>query len=159
MRRRHKQAGMSLLEVLVSVVVFSVGVMGVASLMLTSWRNNDATLSRTQSTILANEIYEKMLANLPAAESGNYNLSMSTTLPVTTQLDCASNTANCSPAQVAAWDLAQWGARAQRVLPRADAAISVNSESDPLTIQVRVRFDALREIDGRTTETYTFRAR
>ncbi len=66
----RQQAGMSLIETLVAIVVFSVGMMGVASLMLTSMRNNDATLMRTQSTTLATEIYEKMLANLGAAEAG-----------------------------------------------------------------------------------------
>ena len=84
----RQQAGMSLLETLVAIVVFSVGMTGVASLMLTSMRNNDATLLRTQSTILANEIYEKMLANLPAAAAGSYNLPMSSDLPLTTDLDC-----------------------------------------------------------------------
>ncbi len=43
MNSKRQQAGMSLLETLVAIVVFSVGVTGVASLMLTSMRNNDAT--------------------------------------------------------------------------------------------------------------------
>ena len=74
---------MSLLEVMIAVVVFSVGLIGVASLMLTSMRNNDATLSRTQSTILANEMYEKIRANLPGATAGYYTIAMESALPTT----------------------------------------------------------------------------
>ena len=150
---------MSLLEVLVATIVFAVGMGGVASMMLSNMSNNNATLSRTHSNMLANEIYEKMLANLPGVEAGGYNLSMSATLPVSTELDCAVNSANCSPAQIATWDLALWGARTQRILQVADAAIVVDNLVDPMVIEVSVSFDALLEIDGLTTETYTFRAR
>jgi type IV pilus assembly protein PilV len=150
---------MSLLETMIAMVIFSVGTMGVASMMLTSMRNNDATLSRTQSTVLATEIYEKMLANLQAAAAGNYDLSMNSGLPTSTSLDCATTSATCSPAQIAEWDMAMWGARAQRILPSADASIGVDTSVDPMVIQVQVQFDALMETAGVTTETFTFRAR
>jgi type IV pilus assembly protein PilV len=107
---------MSLLEVMIAVLVFSVGILGVAALMLTSMRNNDATLARTQSTVLANEIYEKMLANLPGAVAGNYTIDMTSALPVSTSINCADATANCSTADLATWDLVQWSTRIGRVL-------------------------------------------
>lgn len=164
MKRNHTQAsagrqrGMSLIETLIAVVVFSVGSIGVASMMITSMRNNDATLQRTNSTMLAVEIYEQMLANLPAAEAGSYNLAMDASLPTTT-LDCAAAGSTCSPAQIAEWDLALWSARLTQILAGADAAISVNTATDPLTIQIQVRYDELLETAGTTTESFTFRAR
>ena len=157
--RIGQASGMSLLEVMIAVVVFSVGIIGVAALMLTSMRNNDATLSRTQSTVLANEMYEKMLANLPGAAAGNYTIAMTSALPTSTTINCAVASANCSTADLATWDMVQWSDRLRRVLVAPDASIAVNTAVDPMTIQISVRFDALMETAGVTTETFTFRAR
>lgn len=152
-----RTSGMSLLEVMVAVVVFSVGLIGVASLMLTSMRNNDATLSRTQSTILANEMYEKMLANLPGAAAGHYTIAFAAALPTTASPQC--DTAICDTQQLADWDLWQWGTRLNQVLVGSDAEITVDTSVDPMIIQISIRFDALMETAGVTTETFTFRAR
>jgi type IV pilus assembly protein PilV len=155
----RRQRGMSLLETLIALVVFSVGSIGVASMMITSMRNNDATLLRTNSTMLALELYEQILANLPAAEAGNYNLAMGAGLP-TTALDCAATSATCTPAQIAEWDLALWSARLTQILAAgADAAVSVSTATDPMTIQIQVLYDELLETAGTTTESFTFRAR
>ena len=112
---------------MVAVVVLSLGMIGIASTMLTSMRNNDAAMTRTRSTMLANEIYEKMLANLPAAIAGNYNLSMAADMPKVTALNCAVAAANCSMAQMASWDLAKWGYRADKIMPRAETMASATA--------------------------------
>ena len=157
--RIGQASGMSLLEVMIAVLVFSVGIIGVAALMLTSMRNNDATLARTQSTMLANEMYEKMLANLPGATAGNYTIAMASALPVSTSINCADASADCSTADLATWDMVQWSTRVRQVLVNPDAAIAVNTSVDPMIIQISVRFVALMETAGVTTETFTFRAR
>ena len=159
MRIQRSLRGFSTLEALVAVTVFSIALIGVASMMLTSLRNNDATQLRTQSTMLANEVYEMMLANLPAAEAGNYDLSMNAQLGLAVGHNCSGVSADCTPAQVAAWDLAQWGARSGQLLAGADAAISVDTTTDPMAIQVRLRYKPLLETQGNTTETFDFRAR
>ena len=148
------------MEALVAITVFSIALIGVASMMLTSQRNNDATQLRTQSTMLANEVYEMMLANLPAAEVGNYDLSMDVNLGLAVgQHNCSGANAYCTPAQIAAWDLRQWSARSRRLLPEASVAISVDTTTDPMAIQVSLRFKPLLETQGNTTETFDFRAR
>ena len=159
MNIHNRQSGTSLLEVVVAMVVFAVGIIGIASMLLTSMRNNDATLLRTQSTMLASEVYEMMLANLPAAEACNYGLSMNAELGLAVGHNCSGASADCTPAQVAAWDLAQWGARTQQMLAKADAAISVDTTTDPIAIQVSLRYKPLLETQGNTTETFDFRAR
>lgn len=157
--RNGRVTGMSLLEVMIAVVIFSVGLIGVAALMLTSMRNNDATLSRTQSTILATEMYEKMLANLPGVKAGNYTYAFADTLPTTASPSC--DTADCDTAQLAAWDVAAWAARINQVLVNPDAGIAVDILTNPnlMTIQISIRYDELMETAGVTTETFTFRAR
>ena len=159
MKLQRFQKGVSLLETTIAILVLSVGMLSMATLMLTNMRNNDATLSRTQSTILANEIYEKMLANLPVAAAGSYDLTMDATLPDSYEMSCSGISANCTPEQLAVWDLGQWGARVIQVMPRADAAIDVDASVDPYQIVVQISFDALLETDGFTTESFTFMAR
>ena len=160
----HGQAGMSLVETLVALLVFSVGTVGVAGMMLTGARNNDATLLRTQSTMLANEIYEKILANVPAAEAGNYDLAKYVPLPDSAEVDCTGLTSVCTPSQVAEWDVGLWGVRLERVLRGADADIVVTvpaNPEEPLDIRVRIWFDPLLEIGDPANpprETFNFRA-
>ncbi len=153
MKMKPNQSGLSLIETLVALVVFAVGVLGVASLMLTSMRHSDATLARSQSTMLANEIYEMMQANQVAAEAGDYSLAMNASLLSTSQTDCGTNI--CSATQIATWDLDKWGARVNRVMRGADAAVSVDTTVDPMLIQVQLSFDASQAI----TESFTFRLR
>jgi hypothetical protein len=99
---------------------------------------------RSQSSILANEMFENILANLEGARGGFYNLSMSSSLPTSTSNDCLdlynSGSPSCTPQQLAAWDLARWGARVSRTLVNADAEVVVGSSAGGEPVEVVVRF-------------------
>ncbi len=66
MQVRFRQSGVSLIEVLVAVLVFSVGLIGLAGLIVMSTRSTHVGYLRTQATFLANSMAERMSAN-PAA--------------------------------------------------------------------------------------------
>lgn len=68
--RRPK--GFTLVEMLVALVVLSIGLLGVAALQLTSLRNNHSSAMRTQATFLAYDIIDRMRANRQDAMDGNY---------------------------------------------------------------------------------------
>lgn len=68
--RAHK--GFSLIEVLVAMVVLSLGLLGLAALQMTSLRFNQSSQMRTQATILASDIFDCMRANRNAANLGQY---------------------------------------------------------------------------------------
>lgn len=57
------QAGFSLLEVLISVVVLSVGLLGMAGLQANALRNTQSSLQRTQISMLTHLIFDAMRAN------------------------------------------------------------------------------------------------
>jgi type IV pilus assembly protein PilV len=69
--------GFTLIEMLVSLVVLSIGLLGVAALQLTSLRSNHSSAMRSQATFLAYDIIDRMRANREAAvEDGAYNIDL-----------------------------------------------------------------------------------
>ena len=76
-RRRQpaRQAGFSLIEVLVAVLVLGVGMLGIAALQLNAMRNNQLSLQRTQAVTMIYFMLDALRANRSDAVNGNYNLS------------------------------------------------------------------------------------
>ncbi|MBZ9612532.1 type IV pilus modification protein PilV [Rheinheimera maricola] len=77
-----QQRGVSLMEVLISVLVLSIGLLGVAALQTSSMRHTNSSLERTMAVILTDTLSELLRANPIAARQGDYAFS-----------DCAGNTA------------------------------------------------------------------
>jgi len=69
------QIGATLIEVLVAIVVLSIGLLGLAGLQATSIQANQGAYYRSQASILAADITDRMRANRKAAQAGAYNLS------------------------------------------------------------------------------------
>ncbi len=72
----HKQRGTSLIEVLVSLVVLALGLLGVAGMQMSALRSNQVAYEMSAATMLASSIAERMQANRKAANGGEYNLAM-----------------------------------------------------------------------------------
>ena len=68
---RRAQQGFSMIELLVALLVLSIGLLGVAALMATSMRNSQSANYRTQATNLAYEITDAVRANL--INAGRYH--------------------------------------------------------------------------------------
>ncbi|MBU0653856.1 MAG: type IV pilus modification protein PilV [Gammaproteobacteria bacterium] len=97
---RQRQAGLSLLEVLISALVLSAGLLGLASLQIAGMKTSHNSHQMQQATWLVNDLLEHMRANRIAAVNGNYNVATDCSATVT---DCLGGT--CTPAQLAAYDL------------------------------------------------------
>lgn len=117
---RH-QAGTNLIEVMVALVILSIGLLGLALMQLQGLRHNTDAYLRTQATFLASEIIERMRAN--AASAADYTATPPTSKP---SPDCI--TAQCTTgAQVAASDLWYWSQAlgdGTTGLPQVQASIS-----------------------------------
>lgn len=72
----RRSRGFTLVEILVALVVLSIGLLGVAALQLTSLRNNHSSAMRTQATFLAYDIIDRMRANRDTALAGDYNVAL-----------------------------------------------------------------------------------
>ncbi len=96
-----RQKGFSLIEVLVAAVIMSVGVLGVAGMQVASLQQNRTALLRSEAQQFAWDLADRMLVN-PTAAYGSVDFSDAPSYST----DCASS--NCSMAQMAEYDIAQW---------------------------------------------------
>jgi len=103
------QFGFSLLELLVSLVIFSIGLLGIAGLQVVSKQSNYESQQRTIASQVAYALLEDMRTNGPGisiyrsvADLGGGTLSG---LPVT---NCRDPDTPCSAAQKAVHDLWHW---------------------------------------------------
>jgi len=74
--QRRAQRGVTLLEVLISILVLSVGLLGYAGLQTVSMKNNTSAFQRSQATMLTYDIVDRMRANKPNLAS--YSVAMGT---------------------------------------------------------------------------------
>lgn len=63
MRTESRQDGMTLIEVMVALLVLSVGVLGVAMLQLSALKHTDSALRSTQVSFIAHDLLERIRAN------------------------------------------------------------------------------------------------
>ncbi len=103
--------GFTLLEVLIALLVLSIGLLGLAALQTVSLRACEMANQRTTSTLLATDIVERMRANPQGVSNGDY---LGDAGAVTgTPPDC--NAIDCNTVQLAAFDLGQWQAAVARL--------------------------------------------
>lgn len=69
----QKERGFSLIEVLVALLILSVGLLGIAGMQTLSVQMNVSARQSSQATFLAYEIIDRMRANRQAALAGDYN--------------------------------------------------------------------------------------
>jgi len=75
------QSGFSLLEVLIAVLVLSVGLLGMAALQINALKNNLSSFQRTQAVMLSYYMLDAMRANRDDVRAGNYDLDKTCEVP------------------------------------------------------------------------------
>ena len=73
----NTQRGFALLEVLIAVLVLSIGLLGIAALQASALRNNQSALERSQAVVQSYAMLDAMRANPIGARNGDYNLAKS----------------------------------------------------------------------------------
>jgi len=73
--------GFTLIEVLVALIVLSIGLLGLASLQANGLRSNHSGYLRSQATIFAYEMTDRLRANRKTAIAGSYNIALTTAAP------------------------------------------------------------------------------
>ncbi len=140
--KRH-QAGATLIEVMVSMVIIMLGILGLLALKIASSRAAADSDRRSTAAMYAQDILERARANPTRAANGEYNLTAGAALP--------------SPAlTIAQIDQTQWIQRISENLPSGTATFSVVGSNATATIQWLER--APQNSTGQTV-TFTFASR
>lgn len=141
--RLPRQAGTTLVEVLVTVVLISVGLLGVAALQITTLKGNQEAYVRSQASVLTGFILDRMRANQQGFNNNEYNIAYN-----------ATGAAGTSSGN----DLTRWQAEIDRLLPGGNAnaagqiARTVGTSIVTVTIRWSERRDrVLNEAAGTTT--------
>lgn len=102
--RRHRANGFTLVEILIAIVVFSIGLLGIAGLQVSGMRFTQGSQLRSVAAMQASTMADRMRANRVGVLNGAYN--SGGTMPTTSSKDCA--TTSCTPAETATFDLVNW---------------------------------------------------
>lgn len=145
LRLGHRQTGFSLIEVLVALLVLSVGLLGLAMLQVTGMKFNSDAYFRTQATILAYDIMDRMRANPKGAGDGSYDIPTKSDMQakLTAYEGCKSSGCNCdtavcsSTANIAIYDIAKWHEAQQKALPQFGDFSTIEKVGNQHTITIR----------------------
>lgn len=129
--RVRADSGYTLLEVMVALVIFSIGLLGLAGLESQSLRYNHSAYLRTQASYLAYDILDRMRANRATALNNNYNANFTST---GTNHNCDTATATCSTIDMAQHDIYEWKQQLA-ALPGGEG--QVTRSGDLFTITIR----------------------
>ena len=135
----RKETGFTLLEVLIALLVLSIGLLGLAALQTTGLRSNQMASMRTQATQLTYDITDRMRANPVGTTDGDYVVDTAT--HPTAPKDCAA--VSCIPSELATYDLEDW--KDSLVLLPGGTGEIVETVADPLTHTITVRWNEARD--------------
>ncbi len=131
---RRTRNGFSLVEVLIALVVMSVGMLGIAGLYVQSMQAGRTSMFRHHAVTLAGDVADRIRANPTAAVA--YTAVNAGVAPAN---DCTPpGTADCTPAQMAADDIALWTDQANDTLPAGLVRVVFNAAAVPPTYQITV---------------------
>jgi len=134
---RRAQRGVTLIETLVALLVLSIGLLGVAGLQMTSLQNNRGAHMRSQASVLAYAIADRMRANRTVALTApGYSVTFGNNVAGSTLL---------------ALDVQNWKTTIANTLPAGDGEIALEPATNQVRISVRWT-DALgvQQFDTRT---------
>lgn len=96
--------GFTLLEILVALVILSIGLLGLAGLHVSSMRGNNGSYLRAQATLIANDLAARMYANAIDVDLNGYMaINWATICNAPPNPICDVNAA-CNTAQITTYD-------------------------------------------------------
>lgn len=148
----HAQRGFTLLEVMISLLILALGLLGMTALQNEALRFNYAAFTDSQAQFLLTDMVERIRAN---PGSNLYRISFIEPAP-TPPKDCGASGIVCSPAEMAAWDIAEWRAFVEdsTLLPDGESEIIFDNATRTFTISISYDWSQLGGVDiteGRRT--------
>ncbi|OGU20179.1 MAG: type IV pilus modification protein PilV [Hydrogenophilales bacterium RIFOXYD1_FULL_62_11] len=134
-----RQKGFTLLEVMVAMLVLSIGLLGLAGLMASSLRNNHSAYYRSQATWLAYDVMDRMRTNRPNAAGYVVGIPGAS-----------------AAGGLAGADVADWKAMIANALPEGDGEVAINAAGE---VTVGIQWNDARGTGGDAAQKFTVRSR
>lgn len=122
------QRGFSMMEILITMVVLSIGLLGLAGLQVSGLQNNQSSYYRTVAMQQAYNIADRVRANPAGEKAGAYDSISGTG----TNPGCISS--GCSPAQMAQYDQYAWNTDNANQLPSGKGTVTRNGNLFTVTV-------------------------
>jgi len=128
----RSQRGFSLVEVLIALIIMSVGMLGIASLYVQSMQAGRTSLFRHSAVTLAGDVADRIRAN-PTAVNAYAGAGADG--------GCIDGNTDCNDAQMAAQDILLWDLQATDTLPNGDVVITVDNAVTPPSYTIAINWD------------------
>lgn len=139
-RRRHT-TGFSLVEVLIALIIMSVGMLGIAGLYVHSMQAGRTSLFRHHAVTLAGDVADRIRAN---------PLGGATYAGAGADNGCVDDGKNCTADEMAAHDVSLWLEQAEATLPDGTVTVAYDGGSVPSTYEVTVTWSEAGYADDPT---------
>jgi len=122
--KRHFQSGLSMIEILVTMVLIAGSSLALAGMQLAAVKYNKEAAPHSEATLLAIEISDRMRSNIAGVKASGYNRSYGYTAATADVADpgCGSTT-DCTAATLATLDIHNWQTSLKTALPGGAGAI------------------------------------
>lgn len=127
-----RQSGFSLVEVLIALIIMSVGMLGIAGLYVQSMQAGRTSMFRHNAVLLAGDVADRIRANPRAG--AQYTLAGADN-------SCVARDVDCSEAEMAAHDVFLWGQQAADSLPNGNVTVAYDDSLLPPEYTITVRWD------------------
>jgi type IV pilus assembly protein PilV len=124
----QRQRGISMVELLVSLLIFSFGMLGLAGLQTRTLSFNQSSLYRSQATALGDDVLDRMRADRQNAVAGLWDTALTT------------NAAGVTGSELYKTDLKLWKQSVEALLPSGKGSVGVDSG----TVTVIITWDDSR---------------
>lgn len=124
---KNRSKGFTLIEVMIAMIILAVGLLGMASLTVRSQQSNESAYARSQASLLAYDIIERMRANkiaFSALETRKVSFATQSNAYAFASLPACTTPATGTPATPAAQatqDLAEWCTALRNSVPGVNA--------------------------------------
>jgi len=135
MKTMQKNAGFTLIEVLITMGILAIGLLGLLTLQGVAMKSNSSILSRSQAANLASSIIDAMRANmLLQTNSTDYIPNPEYSTSLTPEPVCTTPLTDESES-IAAQDVAAWRNNVACTLPQGTGSIALDGTTVTVTVQ------------------------
>jgi type IV pilus assembly protein PilV len=126
-KRLHHQQGFTMFEMMIALLILSVGLLGIAGLQTRGQQFNHVAYTRTQAVFLAYDLMDRIRNNTDVTvgndngDDGAYAINCTAAAKA---LDNECNANQCAPARLVTYDLTNWCIAVGNALPEGSAVLT-----------------------------------